>query len=102
MMETLLAAAAVIGVVLVWRDNERRHALLRRQLEERLHSRDERLRMIDAELRKVHAVATELLDPPIRSNMPPEDMARLEALKALYRAGDMACGQWGWPNPSAR
>ena len=38
-----------------------------------------------------------MLDPPIQLNMPPEDIARLEAAKALYRAGDTACGQWGWP-----
>lgn len=99
MVEFLLALAGVAGAWALWRDRETRHALARRELEGRLRSRDERLRMIDADLRRVHAVAAGLLEPPFRVDMPPEDAARLEALEALCRAGGMASGRVGaWPH----
>ena len=64
MMETLLTLVfAAVPVWLAWRDKEMHHARVREELETRIRFRDERLKMIDAELRKARALVAETLGP---------------------------------------
>jgi hypothetical protein len=94
----ILALIVIVGAALLvgWQDHVRRQALLRRQLEEQLRSQAERLKIIDTELRRVHGVLAELLEP-IQMSMTPQDTERLKALDALRTAGWMASGLPYWP-----
>ncbi len=96
-MEAFIAAG-IVGATLfyLWRLDLKRQAVLRQELEERLRSRDERLRIIDTELRKARGVLVELVDP-VQPATTRQEARLLEALDALHSAGWMASGLYRWP-----